>query len=156
NIPASGLIARFIQLELNQAPQLPTATRWQTPARFLAGGWLVVHTVIAALLLPLMILAFGDFGAAYVKAVRSPAFNHANFAQQDLILLNAPDGTYPLFMMFARTDEGLPRPACIRMVASSLSRLGVSRPDANTLVVDIRDGILPDVFSKMYRDLDHN
>lgn len=156
NIPASGLAARFIQLVWNGVPQLPAARRWQAPARALAGGWMIVHTLVAAMLLPLNILAFGAFGAAYLKAVRSPAFDHANFADQDLILLNAPDGTYPLFMMFARADEALPRPRCIRMVASSLSRLQVSRPDPYTLIVNIPDGVLPDVFSRMYRDTTHN
>jgi hypothetical protein len=153
NIPASGLTARFIQLVLNQ---LPPQALWRSPARWLAGSWLALHTVFAAVMLLINILAFGAYGAAFLKAVHSPAFDHASFAAQDLILVNAPDGTYPLFLSFARADEGLPRPACIRMLASSLSRFQVSRPDRCTLVMNLPDGMLPDAFSRMYRDLAHN
>ncbi len=156
NIPASGLTARFIQLILNRAPQLPTGARWRNSARWLAGSWLVVHTIFAAVMLSISILAFGAFGAAFLKTVHSPAFDHANLDAQDLILINAPDGTYPLFLSFARADEGLPRPVCVRMLASSLSHFQVTRPDACTLVVSLPDGMLPDVFSRMYRDLAHN
>ncbi len=156
NIPASGLTARFIQLVLNGSQQMPVPAAWRLSARWLAGTWLAVHTVVAAVMLPVNILGFGAFGAAYLKAVHSPAFDHPNFASQDLIFINAPDGTYPLFLNFARADEGLSRPTCIRMIASSLSRFHVSRPDLYTLVVTIPDGMLPDVFSRMYRDLAHN
>jgi len=156
NIPASGLTARFIQLIFNRVPQLSAETRWQRPARWLAGSWLAAHTIFAAIMLPINILGFGAYGSAFLRAVRSPAFDHANLAGQDLILINAPDGTYPLFLNFARADEGLPRPQCIRMIASSLSRFQVSRPDPCTLVVSLPDGMLPDVFSRMYRDLAHH
>jgi hypothetical protein len=156
NIPASGLTARFIQLVFNRAVHLPSAAWWRSSARWLASSWLVAHTLFAAIMLPLGILAFGAFGAAFLKAVHSPALDQANLAAQDLILINAPDGTYPLFLSFARSDQNLPRPKCIRMIGSSLSRFVVSRPDACTLVVNMPDGMLPDVFSRMYRDLAHN
>jgi hypothetical protein len=156
NIPASGLTARFIQLVLNRARQLPARDRWRIPARCLAKTWLAVHTLFAAVMLPVNILGFGAFGATYLKAARSPVFDHPNLAHQDLVFISAPDGTYPLFLTFARADEGLPRPASVRMIASSLSRFDVSRPDPCTLVVTIPDGMLPDVFSRMYRDLAHN
>ena len=153
NIPASGLMARFIQLVFQHAPELPQTAAWQRPARALAGLWVVLHTAVAAVLLPLFIVGFGAYGEAFRTAACSRPFENPDFARQDLILVNAPDGHYAPFVSFARADEALQRPVRTRMLASSLSRFDVARPDPYTLELHLPDGLIADTFSRMYRSV---
>lgn len=152
NIPATGLIARFIQLVLNRAPALPAGPNWQRGARWLTTIFLGIHLVIAPCLMVVGVLAFKAYGDALLTSARSPALNHAGFNKQDLILLNAPHGMYTLYMNFARLDEGLPRARSTLMLAGAMSPFDVARPDERTLVVTIPEGLLKDVFSRIYRN----
>ncbi|MEI8379850.1 MAG: hypothetical protein WCJ09_06965 [Planctomycetota bacterium] len=152
NIPASGLIARFVQLKRNDSNILPTGERYQWYARRLAKLWIVLHTIIAAILLPTLIVGFGVSGSDLMVSARSASFNHPGFAKQDLILLNAPHGMYPLYMDLARLDEGLVRARTTRLLSSALSPFEVSRPDENTLEISVPERLLNDPFSTLYRN----
>lgn len=152
NIPATGLIARFAQLKRNESRQLPKSSRQHWCGRCLAKTWIILHTGVAAALLPILILGFKASGEDLLESARSRALNHPELAHQDLILLNAPHGMYPLYMDFARLDEGLPRARCMHLLSGALSPFDVSRPDPQTLVVSVPDGLLNDGFSTLYRN----
>lgn len=151
NIPASGLLARFVQLTLNQV-RLSRSPQWRTSADWFAGGAILLNTVAAAGLMVLGIAGFGKYGEAFQTAVHSPVFDRPHFASEDLIMVNAPDALYPLYIPYARHAQGLSRPQVTRMLATSMTSFHVTRTDDRTLEYFIPGGLIADVFSKMYRN----
>lgn len=152
NIPASGLIARFVQLKRNEAIVIPKHVHCSWYGRRLAKFWIILHTAVAAVLLPILILGFGASGNDLLTSARSRCLNHPELVKQDLIMLNAPHGMYPLYLDFARRDEGLARARCTHLLSSALCRFDVSRSDLFTLELTIPDGLLDDAFSTLYRN----
>ncbi|MBS0204331.1 MAG: hypothetical protein JSS49_15615 [Planctomycetes bacterium] len=152
NIPASGLIARFVQLKRNEANLIPKHVQCSWFGRRLAKFWILLHTAVAAVLLPILILGFGASGNDLLAAARSRSLNHPELAKQNLIMLNAPHGMYPLYLDFARLDEGLSRARCTHLLSSALCQFDVSRPDSYSLELTIPEGLLNDAFSMLYRN----
>ena len=76
---------------------------------------------------------------------------HPEVALQTLVVVSAPfDGTV-CYVPFARQALGVPRPARMRLLASSLAAVAVTRVDANTLAIRPAEGFLASPLERMVR-----
>ena len=101
--------------------------------RWIVGGLLVVHAVLAAPLLPCRVLTFRHLSDRMDADARSLAAD-AHTPQQTYVFLQAMETAY-VYTPLVRWASGLPVPRRTATLSQLLPALTVSRPDRHSLVV---------------------
>jgi len=127
---------------------LPRVRRALATAVVLA--MVLLHVVLAPLLLPIRVLAVGYLARIGDRLEASIPKDDAVRGKSLVILSSSAEmTTFPPWMQ--RQVSGVPRPARMRVLASCLSKLEVSRPDATTLRVRPENGFLDHEWLRMVR-----
>jgi len=151
-IGSMGLLAQLMQALVSGVPR---SRWWRVPAWGAAALLLVSHLVVA----PPLGLAFVDFQVsatrAMVRAIASVPHDE-RVAEQDLILVNPPEFTYPVGAIpVVKRVAGLPAPRRIRTLSAGISVVTVERLDSRTLSIHLADGLFPDPFTRYFRSKEH-
>jgi hypothetical protein len=110
----------------------------------------LLHVVLAPLLLPLRVLAVGYLARIGERLEASIPRDETVRARSLVILSSAAEmTTFPPWMQ--RQVSGVPRPARMRVLASCMGRVQVSRPDAMTLRVRPEKGFLDNEWLRIVR-----
>ena len=117
-------------------------TGWQDgrfAAKILGGLFIFIHIIVAAVALPVRsALPFGTKSFYNQLHVNTPM--DASVEEQDVIVVNAPGAGLIGMMPILRELNGQPVPRRVRILGPSMSAIDITRPDANTLVIEPEDG----------------
>lgn len=102
--------------------------------------FLVTHLLIAPLFLPFTSYAPALFGSVEPAIRQLPVT--AGVTEQTVVVVNAPNVFMPLFIPYLREKWGLPVPAHLRLLASTIYPLTLSRVDKNTVQLEVQGGYL--------------
>lgn len=102
--------------------------------------FLVSHLLIAPLFLPFTSYAPALFGSVEPAIRQLPVT--AAVTEQTVVVVNAPNVFMPLFIPYLREKWGLPVPAHLRLLASTIYPLTLSRIDENTVQLEVQGGYL--------------
>lgn len=110
----------------------------------------VTHGLLSPLALPLRSRGLKDV-SSWVEHTASATPALEARAEQDLVVVRAPDAYLGLLVLSAGRGSGTVASRHIRTLYSGLGRLRVSRPDARTLVLEAPEGFLSDPGARIYR-----
>ncbi len=112
---------------------------------------LIAHTVGAAVLLPLRILALDEYRNRIETALVS-LDSVGSLQNRDLIIVNPPDTMFVWHLAEIREHFGSSVPTHVRILGSSLVPLNLERTDENTLVVMPQQKFIRNALADMYRN----
>ena len=142
------LLAAFAQRE---APATPGSRGW-TARDFVALSIALIHLVVAPVLLPIRTLAITFFAGMFERVDASIPRTELILGKT-LVIVNAPvDGTVA-YVPLQRAALGVPRPRRLRLLASGVAGVTVSRLDETRLRVRPADGFLKSESERMVRGL---
>ncbi len=128
-----GLIAEFVVSAKRGADWMPQGWWRVNPILWLATFFLLAHGPFALLF---RIMAPGTAATMEAEAVQVTKIGTSEaMAQQDLIVVNAPNPSAFLYEPFARAYDGRPMPRRVRMLAPGFGAVDVIRVSANELLV---------------------
>jgi hypothetical protein len=126
---AMGLLARFLLADAGAGAR-----------RLAARSLLVVHLGLGPLLLPLTAYSPALLGGAEAALATLPS--DAGVRRREIVVVAAPSAFSLSAIGSVRAEAGVPAPARSLLLAASLGRVHVTRPDASTLVVRPEGGYL--------------
>lgn len=128
-----GLLALMVERHTDRT--IPRGKR-------IVGGVLVArHFVLAALFLPINAASSRVFGEVADRAAASFPGDEA-IAEQTLVVVNAPHAFLVSFGPATRRMNGLPSPARLRTLGTTMDEVRVTRRDAHCLTLETPDGYL--------------
>lgn len=138
SFPAMGLIARFLADESRD---------WR---RWFAGGFVVLHLILAPPLLALRVRSMAIVDLMLDRANETiPAT--PDVTHQTVVLMNPPSDVFTNYVQFTRAATGQPRPAQLRWLATGANGVELVREDATTLRVRRPGGFLQNRSERMFR-----
>jgi hypothetical protein len=112
----------------------------------------LVHLVAAPLLLPLRALSM-NLMSGMVDRVDASLPRNERVGERTLVVVNAPADGAVAYAPLQRAVQGTPRPRRLRLLASGVAEVRVSRLDAKTLRLRPADGFLRSEGERMMRGL---
>jgi len=148
-IGASAFIAQFLGRFIESRAAAPAANG-SVLASLVALSVVVFHVVLAPLLLPGRAV-----GTASTRRSLDLADNSVpqtpEIADKTVVMVNPPSDAYVGYIPFRRAADHVPRPACIRWLATGLTDVTVERIDARTLRVHQSGGYLQAMSEQLLR-----
>jgi hypothetical protein len=152
NFGGMGLVALMIdhyfkQLRLTNGPK---------PTRIMAVFvWmsLVVHLVVSPIMLPIKSMSMRYLGQIVGHAAASIRMGD-NFENETLVIVNGPDFFSSSFTWVWRSSMGLPNPAKICVLTTSVEPVYISQKDNHTLVLRCDTGFANTISSPLIRASD--
>lgn len=142
-VGASVLVAEVLVACAATAP----STRAQ---RFVVGLLVACNLALAPLMLPLKCLANFNFDKMRAETDRAIP-RDASIAARTLVVVSAPSEGGLFFTTTWRAAEGITRPGHVRLLATSLARVEVTRVDERTLRVRPAGGFLATEMQRLLR-----
>lgn len=139
---AMGLLAQFLGGLRERAAWRSDRAAWRAIARPAAVVLVAIHGVLAPLTLPLLTWLPVLMGWALTRAALSLPEDSA-LANQQLIVVNAPDAFSASYLTILRKLDGLPTPTHTRVLAPTGQTIELHRVDQRTLAVRPELGFLP-------------
>ncbi len=157
-IGGSVLIADLVGQLLEQRSPMgepqAAAAPWTRGLKGLAWFWVGAHLIYAPLILPLRAYSLKVLGAAYLEAGRS--LNRVgDLTGRTLVVVHAADFFWAAPVPAARLAEGLSVPDRLRILATGISAVTISREDERTIVIRSEGGIGAVGFDKLLRHPSH-
>jgi hypothetical protein len=145
-----GLVALFLAHLRETAGDL--RRRIHVPALTIAAALVLYHLVASPILLPMRVTSLAAFFRGYV-ARADESIPHGLGRDATLVVVNAPDllaGTYVFSLRVTRHEPVAGR---FRLLATAIGNndIELARPDASTLVMTAREGLVDDAFSRVAR-----
>ena len=148
-IGASAFTAQFLGRFVDGRRSTPPATR-SLIASLIALSVVVFHLALAPLLLPGRAI-----GTASTRRSLDLADNSVpqtpDISDKTVVIVNPPSDAYVGYIPFRRAADHVPRPACIRWLATGLTDVTVERVDARTLRVHQNGGYLQAMSEQLLR-----
>jgi hypothetical protein len=148
-IGAFGLVA----IAVTRVGRAMLAGRGSRLGAALAGGAMLVHLALAA---PLFVGRSLQTDRVFFGSVRRGAESlpsDPGIAGKTLVVLSTPDPLLTSYMSLDRIVSGVPVPDRMRILTvAQKGRLTIERADAQSLVIRCDQGMLSDLFSRIYRD----
>jgi hypothetical protein len=136
-----GLLAIFLAGLWQGAAWLPVARLWRAPARALGGLLVAFHLVFAPLGLlhaPAELEAFGDLiGSTAASLPSDPAL-----PTQQVLIVHTPSAFVSIYGLPLRWRAGLPVPARLFVLGSSVHAVTIERPARDALLIRPEGGFL--------------
>jgi hypothetical protein len=114
---------------------------------------MIAHTVGAAALLPLRILALDEYRDRIETALIS-LDSVGSLKNRDLIIVNPPDTMFVWHLAEIREHHGKSVPKHVRVLCSSLVAMNLERTDDNTIVVMPQQPFIKSALADLYRSTD--
>jgi hypothetical protein len=149
-----GLLAQWIAGLKSGASWMPTGRAWRVLARPMPAIFMVVHTVIAAVLFVFNSTS-ATFGERLIQKSAATFEAGAELQSQDLVMLNHPMIFQGHYFATARLLEGRSLPRHTRILAAATVTLHLQRPDDRTLVIRPEGGFLGAPFDDVFRGPSH-
>ncbi|MGB2959675.1 MAG: hypothetical protein WBD30_12390, partial [Bacteroidota bacterium] len=153
-IGGMGLLALWMGGLTDRAAWVPAGRSWRIPARVLFVLFILIHLVIAPLLLP-GASASADFAERYIQRPAESEVLRGDLTGQDLVIVNPPMAFQAHYLPTARLLNGQTVPRRLRVLASGLTELEISRPDDRSLLVRPEGGYLNQPFDEVFRGPAH-
>jgi hypothetical protein len=148
---AFGLLALFMVAFWEKAVWLPRARDWRLWAARAVKGAVVVHLLLGFVVSPVRAYCILPIWETMRESMDALS-GDAAIAQQDLMVLTAPNGFITGYMPVIRSLEQRPIPAHIRWLAPCQSASEIWREDAQTIRMSVAGGFPPDFSSMLSRD----
>ncbi|MGB6648422.1 MAG: hypothetical protein WBG01_07775, partial [Bacteroidota bacterium] len=149
-----GLLALWMGGLSDRAAWVPAGRSWRIPARVLFVLFILVHLVIAPLFLPGFSTS-ADFAERYIQRPAESETLQGDLTGQDLVIVNPPMAFQAHYLPTARLLNGQSVPRRLRVLASGLTELEISRPDDRSLLVRPEGGYLNQPFDEVFRGPAH-
>ena len=149
-VGAMGLVAAFLASR-STGPPAPAEGRPRRIASRIAVVVLVLcHLVVAPALLPLRAMTIRTLETTYARVERLVP-RDPSVRDKTLVVVNAPSDGLVCYLPFIRQATGVPRPRHVRLLASGVDPVAVSRLDAHTLRLRPAGGFLRHTVERMVR-----
>lgn len=138
-IGAMGLLARYFAWASHTEPTPETSAPPRSLHRVLFRVFVVIHLVLAPILLPLRLYAFGVAGAAVASMVEEVPVDDEKVADQTVIVFGSPLFLVTSHMNVVRAVTGKPLPKYLRSLSATGGGLfpeRITRVDDRTLVFE--------------------
>jgi hypothetical protein len=132
------------------ADWVPRSARVRVPMILLACAWVVLHGIIPCLMMPIMTRAVGSFWAKTEPALADIP-SSALDVNKTVTILQAPNDFVSWYFHIMRSATGQPIPAHTRSLSTGEKGVTVSRPDANTLLLQTKRGLIRSKLTSVYR-----
>jgi hypothetical protein len=133
-----GLMAQFVTSLLDGSEWLPIRRAWRVGAWILCFAMIGLHAALSPLLIPFALVVQDPVFRALTD-IGSPS----NISRKDVVIVNAPSPGHSIYIASAKSTQGLPTPAHLRMLAPGYCTVLVTRVDDHTLLVRPHGGYLP-------------
>jgi hypothetical protein len=151
---AMGLLGRFVDDFFSRSEWLSTGrSRWIL-ARGLALLFVGIHGVLAPLLLPLNVWSPAVF-ESMVKGAADGAPMNSGVEEQRFVIVNPPSAFFAQYLPAVRIVNSQPNPRHIRVLASGIVPMEITRRDARALVVKPEGGFLTEPLDVLFRGRAH-
>ncbi len=147
-IGASALIAQLLA-RMTEAPSTAPTARTRITA-LLALSAVTFHLVLAPLLLPGR--AIGTLSTRRSLDLADNSIPQTrDITDKTVVIVNPPSDAYVGYIPFRRAADQVPRPACIRWLATGITDVTVERVDERTLRVQQDNGYLQAMSEQLLR-----
>ena len=153
-IGAAGVIARFLQLQVDRPAWLPINRPWIKISGYLSIFFVGIHLFLAPLMLTVTSLsawAFQHF-LITVPAISIPESTHLD--EKSVILINPPIGFWGCMYPLAREEQGLKVPDRLQTLASGNQPMNVIQRDDYCIEIQIENGFLQGTLDQIMRGPD--
>ena len=145
----AAVVARVL-VALAEDDGLPASRAWRRGAAVVGWGLVVLHGVVA----PVALLVVSNFPALLwwqVDRLRAQTDVGEGLERKAVIAVNAPNA-FAAYLWALPCDGPRPAPAYAATLSVSVTPVGVTRPDANTLVLSPGSGFLGEKTAELFRD----
>ncbi len=149
-IGAMGVLARLLQITLQERREMYTRQSVRGGACVLGGIFVVLHLVVAPMALPARAAYPVGPGVFEQFTLRLP--QDAELSGRELVVVNPPSVLHSAYFLVQREHDGKSVPRCVWQLAPGMQPIEVARRDDRTLVIRPRDGYLAWVFERLFRD----
>ncbi len=149
-IGAMGAIASLLALDIDSERPLDVVRRVTT--RIVAVSLALLHLIVAPLLLPLRSLTVAQL-ARVVEGAAQSLPNTDQLRDKVLVVVSAPSDGLVAYAPILRAAQGLPWPKHLRLLATGVGEMRVTRLDAFTLRVRPAAGFYGSEIERMVRGL---
>jgi hypothetical protein len=148
---AFGLLSLFLMGVWERAAWLPRARNWRLWSVRAMKGAVAVHLLAGFIGFPLRSYVILPVWENMQESMEAHSAD-AGIAQQDLLVLTAPNGFVTGYMPVIRSLEQRPMPEHIRWLAPCQNASEILREDAQTIRMSVAGGFPPDFSSMVSRD----
>ncbi|MFC1851771.1 hypothetical protein ACFL27_16390 [candidate division CSSED10-310 bacterium] len=149
-----GLMAQFLGNFFEKGIYFPRSRLWYSFALMMVIFWIISRAIISPLMFPISAWSPASMGIFSEKVFQTLP-DDALLKTQDFIVINPPVTFYMIYFPVIRALNEEPFPRHLRVLASGVETIDVTRPDANSLLISPAGGFINAPMDNLFRGKGH-